>query len=123
MSTTEDVAALVAAVPSPADGLCFCTGSLGVRTDNDLPTMVRQFADRIYFIHLRNTRRGAEGNFYEANHLKGDVDAYAVMRELVLTMRTRSLSLPMRPNHGHQMLDDLHKKINPTTLPSTACAG
>ena len=84
-----------------------------MRTDNDLPTIMRRFADRSYIIYLRNTRRDTEGNFYEANHLEGDVDVYAVMRELVLTMRTRSLSLPMRPNHGHQMLDDLHKKIKP----------
>ena len=112
VSTANDLELIFSAVPSLNNGLCFCTGSLGVRKTNNLPLMVKQFSNRIHFLHLRNIQR-SNGDFCEVNHLAGDVDMYAVVKEIVHIMQKRGLSIPMRPDHGLQMLDDLHKRINP----------
>lgn len=110
---TDDLEIIFKTISSLNNGLCFCTGSLGVIPENNLPLMVRKFAKRINFIHLRNTRRNEWGDFYEDNHLEGDVDMYAVVKELVEAMKLQKVNIPMRPDHGHQMLDDLKKKTNP----------
>ncbi|MEI2708334.1 MAG: mannonate dehydratase [Chitinophagaceae bacterium] len=113
VSNANDVEVLFNAVPSLNNGLCFCTGSFGVLAENDLPNMIKQFANRINFIHLRSTKRNNLGDFFEDNHLEGDVDMYAVVKAILTIMQDRKLAIPMRPDHGHQMLDDLKKQTNP----------
>jgi mannonate dehydratase len=120
VSTQEDYQYIFDQVSPLSNGVTFCTGSLGVRADNDLPAFFDAFAERIHFLHLRSTKRDAEGNFYEADHLTGDVDMFEIITRVIIEQRRRhaekreDASIPMRPDHGHQMLDDLVKpKINP----------
>lgn len=113
MSTAEDVRQLMEAVPNPSNGLCFCSGSFGARWDNDVVQMARDWGSRIHFLHLRNTKSDGKGNFMEASHLEGDTDMYALMQEVVALMQREKRSIPMRPDHGMKILDDLHKETYP----------
>lgn len=113
VSTAADLEKIFDAVPSLNNGICFCTGSLGVRKENELALMVKQFANRIHFLHLRNITRNEQGEFCEVGHINGDLDMYQVVKEIVQMMQKMEISIPMRSDHGLQMLDDLHKKINP----------
>lgn len=113
VSNAEDFNFFLNKVDNAANGLCFCTGSLGASAINNLPEMIKTFADKIHFIHLRNVKKDEQGNFFEADHLAGDTDMHAVIKAILQLQQERKISLPFRPDHGHQLLDDLHKTTNP----------
>lgn len=110
VSSQKDYEYFLNKVDNPANGVCFCTGSLGASANNDLLSMVKSFGEKIHFIHLRNVTKDEEKNFYEADHLDGDNDMYALVKELLLLQQKLKISIPFRPDHGHQMMDDLKKK-------------
>ena len=116
---------VVDAYPSPANGITFCTGSLGARPDNDLPAMIKEFGKHIHFLHLRNVQRETNGSFYEADHLGGSTDMYDVMKAVIMEQSRREASgnenpaIPMRPDHGHKLLDD----FNYNTFPGYSATG
>jgi len=113
VSNKADIEHILSSVPNKSNGICFCTGSLGAGINNNLPEIVRAIGDRLHFVHLRNTKRDAIGNFYEADHLGGDTDMYAVVKEILAIQQTAAAPIPFRPDHGHVMLDDMDKITNP----------
>ncbi len=113
VSTGADIDYILSAVPNKSNGICFCTGSLGANKNNDLPAIARRIGDRMHFVHLRNTKRDEQGNFYEADHLDGDTDMYAVLTEVLAIQQHAKAPIPFRPDHGHQMMDDMNKTNNP----------
>jgi mannonate dehydratase len=113
VSSQDDFDYFLNKVNNPANGVCFCTGSLGASKNNNLTEMVKRIGEKIHFVHLRNVSKDDEGNFYEADHLGGDNDMYAIMKEILHLQQKLKISIPFRPDHGHQMLDDLTKKTNP----------
>lgn len=113
VSNEEDLVYLITEQPKTFNGICFCTGSLGAGPKNNLPQILDRVKHRVYFAHLRNVKRDAIGSFYEADHLDGDVDMYAIVKGLSAENQTREVAIPFRPDHGHQMLDDINKVTNP----------
>ena len=113
LNTEEDANDIINAVPSVANGICFCTGSFGARKDNDLPKMLSRLGDHVHFLHLRSTQSDEEGNFFEANHLEGDANMFEVVKEVVLLSKRKNIQIPMRPDHGHLMMDDFGKNSYP----------
>jgi mannonate dehydratase len=113
VSNADDIDFILSSVPGKSNGICFCTGSLGAGKHNDLPAIAKSIGTRMHFIHLRNTKRDEHGNFYEADHLEGDTDMYAVLKEILQIQQKVNVPIPFRPDHGHQMMDDLNKKTNP----------
>ena len=113
VSSAGDIDFILSSVGNKSNGICFCSGSLGAGKHNDLQAILRRIGTRMHFVHLRNTRRDEHGNFFEADHLDGDTDMYAVMKEVLQIQQQVKTPIPFRPDHGHQMMDDMHKKTNP----------
>ena len=113
VSTVEDLRDIVSFAASPANGLCICCGSLCSNPKNDIPAILTEMGSRVHFVHFRNVKKDGKGNFYESDHLDGDVDMYAAMKAVHSTAQTVDHFIPFRPDHGHQMMDDLGKVTNP----------